>query len=87
MNTYVLSQFEYENYVTIIIKLHIANSPKAHSSKQKLDNDRDVILSSLYIYHFSAVVDSHPISAEVLMDTGTPGTSREIYSKNADDGN
>ena len=27
---------------------------------------------------------SHPRSTVVLLDTGTPGTSREIYSEDAD---
>ena len=30
---------------------------------------------------------SHPKSAVVLLDTGAPGTSREIYSEDADDEN
>ena len=29
---------------------------------------------------------SHPRSTDVLLDTGTPVTSREIYSEDADDG-
>ena len=29
---------------------------------------------------------SDPKSTVVLMDTGTPGTSKEIYSEDADDG-
>ena len=29
---------------------------------------------------------SHPRSTVVLLDTGTPGTSREIFSEDADDG-
>ena len=29
---------------------------------------------------------SHPKSTVVLLDTGTPGTSREIYSEDANDG-
>ena len=29
---------------------------------------------------------SHPRSTVVLPDTGTPGTSREIYSEDADNG-
>ena len=29
---------------------------------------------------------SHPRSTEVLLDTGTPGTSSEIYSEHTDDG-
>ena len=41
---------------------------------------------SLYIYHFSTVMTSHLKSTVVLLDTGTPGTSREIYSEDADDG-
>ena len=39
---------------------------------------------SLYIYHFSTLLTSHPRSTVVLLDTGTPGTSGEIYSENAD---
>ena len=42
-------------------------------------------------YHYVFVISqlwltSHPRSTEVLLDTGTPGTSREIYSEDADDG-
>ena len=41
--------------------------------------------SSLYIYHFSTVVDfSSEKLAVVVLDTLTPGTSREIYSETAD---
>ena len=29
---------------------------------------------------------SHPRGKVVLLDTGTPGTSREIYSEDGDDG-
>ena len=29
---------------------------------------------------------SHPRTTVVQLDTGTPGTSREIYSEDADDG-
>ena len=30
---------------------------------------------------------SHPRTTLVLLDTGTPGTSRDIHSQDADDGN
>ena len=44
-------------------------------------------LSAPIIFIISQLwVTSHPRSAEVLLDTGTPGTSREIYSEDADDG-
>ena len=36
---------------------------------------------SLYIHHFSTVIDFSTRSRVVLLDTGTPGTSREIYSE------
>ena len=36
-------------------------------------------IASLYIYHCSTMVTSHPRSTVVLLDTGTPGTSREIF--------
>ena len=39
---------------------------------------------SLYIYHLSTVIGSHPRSTVVLLDTGTPRTSIEIYSEDAD---
>ena len=39
--------------------------------------NKDKIWSQLYIY-----MTSHPRSTVVLLDTGTPGTSREIYSEN-----
>ena len=32
------------------------------------------------------VLTSHPRDTVVLLDTGTPGTSREIFSEDADDG-
>ena len=38
-----------------------------------------------YIFIISQLwLTSHPRSTVVLLDTGTPGTSREIYSENAD---
>ena len=37
----------------------------------------------LYIYHFTTVLTSHPRSTVVLLDTGTSGTIREIYSEDA----
>ena len=40
-----------------------------------------------YIFIISQLwLTSHPRSTMVLLDTGTPGTSREIYNKDADDG-
>ena len=40
-----------------------------------------------YIFIMSQLwLTSHPRSTLVLLDTGTPGTSREIYSEDADDG-
>ena len=48
-------------------------------------------IASLDIYHFSTVIDfssekysSHPRSIVVRLDTETPGTSREIYSEDAE---
>ena len=35
---------------------------------------------------FQLWLTSHPRSTVVLLDTGTPATSREIYSEDADDG-
>ena len=54
------------------------NSSKATAGKElSLSN---WCIASLYVYHFSAVVDL------VLLDTGTPGISRGIYSEDVDDG-
>ena len=40
-----------------------------------------------YIYIISQLwLTSHPRGTVVLVDTGTPDTSREIYSEDADDG-
>ena len=41
------------------------------------------------IYHYIFIISqlwltSHPRSTVILLDTGTPGTSREIYSEDAD---
>ena len=41
-------------------------------------------IASLYIYHFSTVIDFSSEKYSVLLDTGTPGTSREIYREDAD---
>ena len=41
-----------------------------------------------YIFIISQLwLTSHPRSTAVLLNKETPGTSREIYSENADDGN
>ena len=51
-----------------------------------------IILEHLTIlFHYIFITSklwltSHPRSTVVLLDTGTPGTSREIYSEDADDG-
>ena len=40
---------------------------------------------SLYIFIISQLrLTSHPRNTVVLLDTGTPGTSREIFSEDAD---
>ena len=39
--------------------------------------------ASLYIYHFSTVIDLSSEKYSGLLDTGTPATSREIYSEDA----
>ena len=52
-----------------------------------LCNDNNVqnqLFLSLYIYHFSTVIDFSSQSTVVLLDTETPGTSREIYSEDAE---
>ena len=43
----------------------------------------------LYLYHYIFIISylwltSHPRSTVVLLDTGTPGTSGEIYNEDAD---
>ena len=43
----------------------------------KFENHYIFIISQLWLI-------SHPGSTVVLLDTGTPGTSREIYSEDAD---
>ena len=43
-----------------------------------------VHISSLYIYHFSTVLDFSSEKYSGSTDTGTPGTSIKIYSKDAD---
>ena len=41
-------------------------------------------IASLYIYHFSTVNDFSSEKYSGSTDTGTSGTSREIYSEDAD---
>ena len=57
------------------------------SFKQLLNKWLNVNFASLYICHFSTAVDfsSEKYSSSTLLDTGTPRTSREIYSEDADD--
>ena len=48
-------------------------------------------LSNRWIDHYIFIISqlwltSHPRSTVVLLDTGTPDTSREIYGEDADDG-
>ena len=43
------------------------------------------------LHHYTFIISqlwltSHWRNTEVLLDTGTPGTSREVYSEDADDG-
>ena len=44
----------------------------------------------IQLFHYKFIISqlsltSHPRSTVVLLDTGTPGTSREIFSEDADD--
>ena len=39
---------------------------------------KTILIFSLYIYQFSTVID---FSSKSTVDTGIPGTSREIYSE------
>ena len=58
-----------------------------HSSFiSNFDTEIELTLSvSLYICHFLTVIDSsHPSSTVVLLDTMNPGTSRGIFSEDAD---
>ena len=41
-------------------------------------------IASLYIYHFSTVIDFSSEKYSGSLDTGNLGTSREIYSEDAD---
>ena len=41
-------------------------------------------VSSLYIIISQLWLTSHPGSTVVLLDTGTPSTSREVHSEDAD---
>ena len=53
-----------------------------------LNNPTDK-LRKIYYHHYIFIISqlrltSHPRSTVVLLDTGTPGTSREIYSEDAE---
>ena len=52
---------------------------------------RNVNLVNKVSYHYIFIIfqpwlTSHPKSTVVLLDTGTSGTSQEVYSEDADDG-
>ena len=44
------------------------------------------LLVKLYVIISQLSLTSHRRSTVVLLDTATPGTSRDIYSEDADDG-
>ena len=57
----------------------------------KLLLGRSWVYSVGVLHHYIFIISqlwltSHPRSTVVLLDTGTPGTSREIYSEDADGG-
>ena len=59
--------------------------------ERKEQNHADDGTRTLSVSHHIFIISqlwltSHPRSTVVLLDTGTPGTSREIYSENANDG-
>ena len=69
----------------------LSYKPSALAIKLNSSEGRELSLSSwciasLYIIISQPWLTSHPRSTEVLLDTGTPGTSIEIYSEDADDG-
>ena len=56
---------------------------------QKLLLGRSWVYPVGVLHHYTFIISqlwltSHPRSTVVLLDTGTPGTSREIYSEDAD---
>ena len=79
MNTYVLLHFKMK--ITSQLRQRLV----------ALNKKLTMTVTSFY-HHYIFIIyqlwlTSHRRSAEVLLDTGTLGTSREIYSEDADDGN
>ena len=68
--------------------LHSQTAQPLHSQiAQPLHNRRFGTKEALHHYIFIIAqlwLTSHPRSTVVLLDTGTPGTSREIFSEDAD---
>ena len=63
-------------FITFILTDSI---PYGEEESQRVQNHYIIIITQLWL-------TSNPRSTEVLLNTGTPGTSREIYSEDAHDG-
>ena len=57
----------------------LAQYSRSYDDSKTVEQHYIFIISQLWLI-------SHPRSTVVLLDTGTPGTSREIYSEDASDG-
>ena len=66
---------------TFVIAI-LGDADKGSPSEVLLSNEN--MLRHLFIIS-QLWLTSHPRSTVVLLDTGTPGTSKEIYSEDADD--
>ena len=79
------------------VKLSMEYSKKAHANTNQIVKNIDEhcfrlkhqwATNTIFVIMFiisQLWLTSHPRSTVVLLDTGTPGTSRAIYSEDADD--
>ena len=68
----------------------IMKHPKSSSTQWDLYFSFHQTAGKVRMHHYIFIISqlwltSHPRRTVVLLDTGTPGTSREIYSEDADD--
>ena len=63
----------------------MSSSPFSHMDQSLVLSQHSNKVTGHYIFIISQLrLTSHPRSTVVLLDTGTPGTSREIYSEDAE---
>ena len=95
LSTYLISSSEHSRLIDCTQQLHLGAVCVGICKWVQSDyNDKrtnSVAVSEADLHHYIFIIaqlwlTSHLRSTVVLLDTGTPGTSKEVYSEDADDG-